>query len=142
MSTWLKDHKSLTKAGGTTKLSQLLNQTISATNIDRYVALVLEKYQRRQLIVVANDLQDLAYDNAIELETVFNTSEEKIFNLTTNKQDKFKPLPIGDCLGIGIRENRAGFISCLSYWFRRFRCSNWRINQARFNYYRCQSEYG
>ena len=48
VSTWLKDHKLLTKAGGTTKLSQLLNQTISATNIDRYVALVLEKYQRRQ----------------------------------------------------------------------------------------------
>ena len=35
VSTWLKDHKSLTKAGGTAKLSQLLNCTVSATNIDR-----------------------------------------------------------------------------------------------------------
>jgi replicative DNA helicase len=98
ISTWLKDHKSLTKVGGTAKLSKLLNQTVSATNIDRYIALVLEKYKPRQLIAVANDLEALAYDNATELETVFNTSEEKIFNLTTNKQDKFKPLPIGDCL--------------------------------------------
>lgn len=98
ISTWLKDHKSLTKAGGTAKLAQLLNQTISATNIDRYINLVLEKYQRRQLIAAANEIKALGYDNATELEAIFNTSEEKIFNLTTNKQDKFKPLPIGDCL--------------------------------------------
>ena len=98
VSTWLKDHRSLTKAGGTAKLAQLLNQTISATNIDRYIALVLEKYQRRQLIAAANEIEALGYDNATELEIAFNTSEEKIFNLTTNKQDKFKPLPIGDCL--------------------------------------------
>ncbi|MDJ0594885.1 MAG: DUF6262 family protein [Pleurocapsa sp. MO_226.B13] len=98
VSTWLKDHKSLTKAGGTAKLAKLLNQTISATNIDRYIALVLEKYQRRQLITAANEIKNLAYDNATELTSVFNTLEEKIFNLTTNKQDKFKPLPIGDCL--------------------------------------------
>ena len=98
VSTWLKDHKLLTKAGGTAKLSQLLNRTVSATNIDRYISLVLEKYQRRQLIATANEIETLGYDNAIELETVFNISEEKIFNLTTNKQDKFKPLPIGDCL--------------------------------------------
>ena len=98
VSTWLKDHKSLTKAGGIAKLSKLLNQTISATNIDRYIALVLEKYKRRQLIAAANEIEALGYDNATELETVFDSSEEKIFNLTTNKQDKFKPLPIADCL--------------------------------------------
>ena len=98
ISTWLKDHKSLTKAGGTAKLSQLFNGTISATNIDRHIGLVLEKYQRRQLIAAANEIKTLGYDNATELEIVFNVSEEKIFNLTTNKQDKFKPLPIGDCL--------------------------------------------
>ena len=96
--TWLKDQKSLKIAGGTAKLSQLLNQTISATNIDRYINLVLEKYQRRQLIAAANEIDALGYNNALELEKVFDTSEEKIFNLTSNKQDKFKPLPIGECL--------------------------------------------
>lgn len=40
----------------------------------------------------------MGYDNSEELETVLNTSQERIFNLTTNKQDKFQPLPIGDCL--------------------------------------------
>ena len=98
VSTWLKDHKSLTKAGGTAKLAQLLNRTISATNIDRYITLVLEKYQRRQLIAAANKIEALGYDNATELEAVFDTSEEKIFNLTTKAQDKFKPLPIAVAL--------------------------------------------
>ena len=98
VSTWLNDHKTLTKAGGTAKLSQLVNQTISATNVDRYITLVLDKYQRRQLIAAANEIEALGYDNATELEAVFNSSEEKIFNLTTNKQDKFKPLPISNCL--------------------------------------------
>ena len=98
VSTWLKDHKSLTKAGGTAKLAQLLNRTVSATNIDRYIALVLEKYQRRQLIATANEIEALGYDNSSELEIILNSSEEKIFNLTTNKQSKFKPLPIGECL--------------------------------------------
>ena len=98
ISTWLKDHKLLKGAGGTAKLAQLLNRTVSATNIDRYINLVLEKYQRRQLIAAALEIEDLAYDNATELEKVFNISEEKIFNLTTNKQDKFKPLPIGVAL--------------------------------------------
>jgi replicative DNA helicase len=98
VSTWLKDHKRFKSAGGAAKLAQLLNRTVSATNIDRYIDLVLEKYQRRRLIVIANDIEALGYDNSTELEKVLNASEEKIFNLTSNKQDKFKPLPISDCL--------------------------------------------
>ena len=98
VSTWLSDRKLLKKVGGMAKLSQLLNRTVSAVNIDRYTNLVLEKYQRRQLITAANNIAALGYDNAIELETVLNTSEEKIFNLTVNKQGLFQPLPISDCL--------------------------------------------
>ena len=109
VSTWLSDHKLLKSAGGTAKLSKLLNQTISATNIDRYISLILEKYQRRQLIAAANEIEALGYDNATELEAVFSTSEEKIFNLITNKQDKFKPLPIGDCLASVFEKIEQGY---------------------------------
>ena len=89
ISSWLSDHKSLRKAGGKTKLAQLFNRTVSATNIDRYVALVLDKYQRRRLIAAGHEIVDLGYDTSIELETVFDQSEDKIFNLTTSKKDKF-----------------------------------------------------
>ncbi|MEY2833896.1 MAG: hypothetical protein RLZZ574_3155 [Cyanobacteriota bacterium] len=98
ISTWLSDHKLLDKVGGTAKLSQLLNRTVSAVNIDRYALLVLDKYQRRQLVRVGHEIAELGYDTTTELEIVFDFLEEKIFNLTTNKKDKFQPLPISDCL--------------------------------------------
>ncbi len=98
ISTQLADHNLLEKVGGTTKLSQLINRTVSAVNIDRYALLVLNKYQRRQLVRVGHEIVELSYDTTAELETIFDASQEKIFNLTTNKQDKFHALPINECL--------------------------------------------
>ncbi len=98
VSTWLADHNLLEKVGGTTKLSQLLNRTVSAANIDRYALLVLNKYQRRRLVQVGHEIVELGYDTTAELETIFDSSEEKIFNLTTNKQNQFKAKPINECL--------------------------------------------
>ena len=98
VSTWLADHKLLDEIGGTAKLGQLVNRTVSAVNIERYALLVLNKYQRRQLVQVGHEIVELGYDTTAELETIFDNSEEKIFNLTTNKQDKFQPKPINQCL--------------------------------------------
>ncbi len=98
VSTWLADHNLLEKVGGTMKLSQLLNRTVSAANIDRYALLVLNKYQRRRLVQAGHEIVDLGYDTTAELETIFDSSEEKIFNLTTNKKDQFQPKPINECL--------------------------------------------
>ena len=98
VSTKLADHKLLDEIGGTAKLAQLVNRTVSAVNIDRYALIVQGKYQRRQLVQVGHSIVKLGYDTTTELETIFDTSEEKIFNLTTNKQDKFQPKPINECL--------------------------------------------
>jgi len=98
ISTWLADHSLLEKVGGSAKLSQLLNRTVSAINIDRHALLVLDKYQRRQLVTVGQEIVDLGYDTTTELETVFDSSEEKIFNLTNKTKDKFQPKPINECL--------------------------------------------
>ncbi|MDY6897373.1 MAG: DnaB-like helicase N-terminal domain-containing protein [Cyanobacteriota bacterium] len=98
VSTWLADHNLLEKVGGTMKLSQLLNRTVSAANIDRYALLILNKYKRRQLVQVGHEIVELGYDTTTELETIFDTLEEKIFNLNTNQQDKFQPKPINECL--------------------------------------------
>jgi replicative DNA helicase len=47
ISTYLAARDRLDQVGGTAKLAQLLNRTISAVNIDRYVDLVMDKYYRR-----------------------------------------------------------------------------------------------
>lgn len=57
VTTWLKDHRLLTKVGGQAKLVQLVERTVSAVNIDRYAALVVDKYQRRQLIAAAQEIE-------------------------------------------------------------------------------------
>ena len=98
VTTWLTDHKLLRKAGGKTKLAQLLNRTVSAVNIDHYSLLVLDKYQRRRLIAAGHEIVDLGYDTSTELETVFDQAESKIFDLTTDKKDKFTTEPINDTL--------------------------------------------
>jgi replicative DNA helicase len=85
VSTWLADHNLLEKIGGTTKLAQLLNRTVSAVNIDRYATLVVDKYLRRQLIAAGHEIVDLGYDTANELETVLDESEQKIFRLTQER---------------------------------------------------------
>jgi replicative DNA helicase len=58
----------------------------------------LDKYQRRQLIATANKIRGLGYDTTTEIESVFEQSEEKIFQLTTDKKDRFQPQVIGACL--------------------------------------------
>ena len=85
VSTWLADRSLLEKIGGTTKLAQLLNRTVSAANVDRLATLVMDKYVRRQLISAGHEIVDLGYDTAAELEKVLDESEQKIFRLTQER---------------------------------------------------------
>ncbi len=98
VSSWLKDHKLLKKAGGESKLVQLLERTVSAINIDHLANLVRDKYQRRQLIAITQSITDLAYDTSAPINSVLEQAEEKIFNISTNKTDRFKPETIEHCL--------------------------------------------
>jgi replicative DNA helicase len=98
VTTWLYDHELLEKVGGQSKLAQLVERTVSAVNIDRYAELILDKYQRRQLVSAANEIITLAQETSIELETVLEHSEQKIFNTTKYQSDRFEPEPISKCL--------------------------------------------
>jgi replicative DNA helicase len=82
---WLSDRDELDKVGGTAKLAQLLNRTVSAANIDRYANLIMDKYIRRELIAAGHEIVDLGYQTAEELETVLDESGQKIFRLTQEK---------------------------------------------------------
>ena len=98
VTTWLKDHRLLKKVGGQDKLTQLLDRTVSAVNIDRYAALVVDKYQRRLLIGAAYEIAELGYDTVTELPSVLEQSEAKLFQVTVDEKDPFKPQSINDCL--------------------------------------------
>ncbi len=85
VTTWLADRNLLEKIGGTATLVRLASRTVSAVNIDRYAELVMDKYQRRQLISAGHEIIELGHDTASELETVLDRSEQKIFGLTQNR---------------------------------------------------------
>ncbi|MEM7554618.1 MAG: replicative DNA helicase [Cyanobacteria bacterium P01_A01_bin.84] len=85
ISTYLADRDRLDKVGGTAKLAQLLNRTISASNIDRYVELVMDKFHRRRVIEVGHKIVDFGYDSTLELEKLLNDSEQEIFSVTQQR---------------------------------------------------------
>ena len=94
---WLQDYHLLEKIGGISKLAQLVDRTVSAVNIDRQAALVMDKYLRRQLIAAGHEIVDLGYNTTIELEQVLDKSEQKVFSLT-QKRPQEGLTPIADTL--------------------------------------------
>ena len=91
VSDWLNSRHELENIGGMVKLSHLLNRTISASNLDRYANLVLEKYIRRRVIECGNKITNLGYDQTIELDSVLNDSENILFKCRPNEYDDFEP---------------------------------------------------
>jgi replicative DNA helicase len=85
VATWLYDRNLLEKVGGQAKLAQLVDRTVSAVNIDQYAALVMDKYLRRKLIRVGNEIAQLGHETAVDLENVLDQAEQKVFNITQDR---------------------------------------------------------
>jgi len=94
---WLTDHGQLDGIGGLTKLAQLVDRTVSATNIDQYAGLVEEKYRRRKLIEAGINIAEAAGQTARDLEEIIAEAETNILSISTHiKSQEFSTL--GDCL--------------------------------------------
>jgi replicative DNA helicase len=102
ITTWLYDHNQLERIGGQSKLAQLVDRTVSAVNIDALATLVMDKYLRRKLIQAGNDIVQLGYETATELETVLDQSEQKIFQLTQTRPQEGL-VPISEATGDSVR---------------------------------------
>lgn len=85
VTTWLGDRDFLEKVGGQMKIATLVERSISAVNIDQYAALVVDKFLRRKLIEAGNEIVDIGYQTSIELETVLDSAEQKVFGLTQER---------------------------------------------------------
>jgi replicative DNA helicase len=82
---WLQDQGTLAKVGGQNKLTQLVDRTVSAVNIDQYANLIKEKYLRRQLIKAANEISQRAYETTLPLDAVLDQAEQRIFSVTQDR---------------------------------------------------------
>lgn len=85
VASWLQDRDRLESVGGTSKLAQLVERTVSAVNIDRYALLVADKAVRRQLIAAGSAIGQLGYDTTLELDVVLDRAEQEVFRLSQQR---------------------------------------------------------
>lgn len=88
VTTWLADHNHLELIGGQIKLAQLVDRTVSAVNIDQYVALIEDKFLRRGLIKAGNEIVQLGHQTALPLQTVLDQAEQKVFGITQDRHQQ------------------------------------------------------
>lgn len=76
----LKSHNELDDAGGEAYLFELANNTPSVANVTAYADIVREKSVQRQLIAVATEIADSAYNPAgREVPELLDHAESKVF---------------------------------------------------------------
>lgn len=76
----LKSHNELDDAGGEAYLFELANNTPSVANVTAYADIVREKSVQRQLIAVATEIADSAYNPAgREVPELLDMAETKVF---------------------------------------------------------------
>jgi replicative DNA helicase len=85
VSNYLADRERLEQIGGMSKLSQLLNRTVSAVNIDRYVDLVMDKFLRRKVIEAGHNVVNLGYDITLELDALLDCSQKEVLAISQQK---------------------------------------------------------
>ncbi|CAM9089768.1 unnamed protein product [Discosporangium mesarthrocarpum] len=86
--TWLQDNGLLAEIGGTAVILELINQLNLFSNLDEYIGLIYEKYLRRSLIKLGEEIIELGYLTDTPLETIFSKIEQKFFLITEKKQTK------------------------------------------------------
>nr|QJC59425.1 DnaB [Sargassum horneri]QNU09398.1 DnaB [Sargassum horneri] len=86
--TWIQDNGFLLKIGGSDVILKLLNQISKINNLDEYLSLIYEKYLRRLLIQLGEEIIELGYLTNLPLETIFAKIEQSYFSLAENKSTK------------------------------------------------------
>jgi replicative DNA helicase len=84
----LQDVGQLSKVGGQAKLAQLFDRTVSAVNIDRYAALVVDKWLRRRLIEAGYQIDALAHSGHLDIAEIVEEAQKKIFAIGSARPDE------------------------------------------------------
>ena len=79
---FLKDNGLLEKIGGTKILIELINYVPNLLYLEEYISLLNDKFLRRSLIKLGYKLINSAYVTNLPLETILNSLELEVFNLT------------------------------------------------------------
>ena len=82
----LKKNKELEKVGGAYYLTGLSNEAPSFENVEYYANIVKEKYILRTVISVSKEISFDAYDEHLDVGTILDKAEQKLFNISQQSQ--------------------------------------------------------
>lgn len=89
----LKDKKLLKQIGDVDYLLEIVNSVPTASNVEYYINIILEKAIRRSLIDTATGIVSDAYLGDATINETLDTAERKILNVVKNrKTNEFKPI--------------------------------------------------
>lgn len=80
----LRDRKVLDSIGGTDYLNELVTMVPASTNVSHYADIVAKKYTLRGLISAGDDISELGYEEAQEIEAVLDTAEKRVMEVTNS----------------------------------------------------------
>jgi len=81
----LKKSGDLDALGGITALTDLVDGTPTAANIELYARIVLDKFILRQLIRASTDIAEDAYAASREADAILDSAEQKIFKISESR---------------------------------------------------------
>jgi replicative DNA helicase len=81
----LENRNRLEEIGGQAYLMMLVNQTPSSLNAQAYAHIVEETSVRRRMLAAANEMAKLAYQEDKELESIIDSAEKSVFNLSERR---------------------------------------------------------
>lgn len=82
VSEWLKKKKELSKIGGVTYLTELVNAVPTAAHVAGYAKIVKAHFIKRQMIEVASEISEMAFDEGAEIEQILDKAEQTVFSLS------------------------------------------------------------
>ncbi len=77
----LKRAGRLEEAGGALYLTELTSRIVSAANIEYHARIVLQKYIQRELIRAATTIQNLVYEDTLDVTELLDRSEDELFQI-------------------------------------------------------------
>lgn len=81
----LQEQNQLSEIGGQAYLLALVNQTPTSLHAEAYSHIVEHNAVRRRMLVSANEMAKLAYDQEKEVETIINAAEQSVFGLSSRR---------------------------------------------------------
>lgn len=84
----LKLRGTLEKVGDASYIATLIDNVPTTSNIESYVKIVEQKSVLRQLIKTANDILQMGYSQAEDVDTIIEQTEKKVFDVIQNRNSR------------------------------------------------------